>query len=475
MTDLSIALNRFGLGARGDEPTPTNARRWLMDQLDRFDPKPAALAALPDHNAVFAAVQKYNVALRQERLEAQAEAKAAGKAGAAKRKIRQTVRQKVRDPRDFYFEGIGARLNTALMSSTPFVERLVHFWSNHFAISAEKLPVTALAAAYETEAIRPHVLGRFSDLLNAVERHPAMLYFLDQSQSVGPNSRAVVARGGVKGPEGLNENLGREVMELHTLGVRTGYTQADVTEFARALTGWTVLSRPAAARAGGNAKAGDFGFSVAVHEPGVRTIMGKRYPQQGEAQAQAVLDDLAVHPMTAKHIATKLARHFVADSPPPSLVAKLETAFRKSGGDLPTVYRALIDAPEAWTSRATKFKSPWEWTLSALRAIGTRDMPARSSAGLIQQLGQTVWRPGSPAGFDDVAGAWAGPDAVFRRVQAAARMTRRRADADEDARVLAPRLFPGSVAESTTQVLARAESPEQALALLLVAPEMMRR
>ena len=240
------------------------------------------------------------------------------KADSLKKYLRQSIRQD-------YLAMNAARLNLALTTQVPFIERLVHFWANHFAVSVDKLPVIGLAGLLEFEAIRPNVLGRFSDMLLAVEQHPAMLVYLDQAQSVGPDSEAgefVSGRGGKQ--FGLNENLAREIMELHTLGVRTGYSQADVTEFARALTGWTVggLGRGPAARLVGGAN-GQFQFASILHEPGSRTIMGKRYDQQGEAQATAIFLDLASSPATAKHLATKLGRHFAGDDPPPALVDRL--------------------------------------------------------------------------------------------------------------------------------------------------------
>jgi len=403
----------------------------------------------------------------------------AGTAGADPDDPVQQVRQFIRKQgRDNYVTAVGARADTALMTPAPFVERLVHFWANHFAVSADKLTVVGLSGLLEFEAIRPHVLGRFGDMLNAVERHPAMLLYLDQAQSVGPNSpigARVAARGNRK--LGLNENLAREIMELHTLGVRTGYDQADVTEFARAMTGWTVsgLGRGIGARfSGTDGPPGDFVFAGPLHEPGARTIMGKRYDQAGERQAQAVLDDLAVHPATATHLATKLARHFAGDTPPPALVARLQAAYLKSGGDLPSVYRVLIASPEAWGAPNPKFKTPWEWSISSMRALGMKTAQPLMVTGLLNQLGQPTWKPGSPAGYDDIAASWAGPDAVMRRVEAAERFATR-AGAAVDARTLAPKLFPAALTPSTSQALARAESPGQALALLLVAPESMRR
>jgi uncharacterized protein (DUF1800 family) len=381
--------------------------------------------------------------------------------------------------RDQYLAFIGARVNASLVTPTPFLERLVHFWANHFAVSADKVTVIGLAGLLEFEAVRPHLLGKFGDMLLAVEQHPAMLLYLDQAQSVGPNSFAGERAARALRPRkaGLNENLAREILELHTLGVRSGYSQADVTEFARALTGWTVdgLARGAFAYGlGGTGNAGDFLFSERLHEPGPRTILGRTYGQAGDAQAQAVLADLAVHPATARHVATKLARHFAADDPPPGLVDRLTQAFLASGGDLPTLYRVLIDAPEVWNPASVKFRTPWDWSVAALRAVGSREIKPEPAAGLLRQLGQDVWKPGSPAGYDDIAQSWAGPDALVRRVEAAERIAGRVPDAI-DARQLAPKLLPDGLSAMTGQALARAESPGQGLALLLASPEFLRR
>lgn len=480
MSNASIALNRFGLGGRADAAAPADARRALIDQMARFDARPAAIAALPATPVIAAQIADYLEELRMAQRE-QRQERRAGEAMAAEDKdpVQQARQFGRQQGRDFYMTAAGARAQVAVASDTPFVERMVHFWSNHFAVSADKVTMIGLAGAFEFDAIRPHVLGKFRDMLQAVERHPAMLLYLDQAQSVGPGSIAgqLAARRGGPQRVGLNENLAREILELHTLGVRTGYSQADVTEFARAMTGWSVagITRgPAARFAGLEGEAGRFVFAERIHEPGSRTILGKRYDQQGERQAAAVLDDLAVHPATAKHIATKLARHFAGDEPPASLVRTLEAAFLKSGGDLPTLYRVLIEAPEAWVDRPVKFRTPWEWSIAAMRGLGTREIPGEAVLGLMNQLGQPVWRPGSPAGFDDIAASWAGPDAVMRRVEAAERMAARTRDTI-DARTRAATLFPGALSATTQQAIARAESASQGVALMLVAPEFMRR
>lgn len=471
MTDASIALNRFGLGARPGDAPGRAPREWLAAQFDRYVPAPPPIAALADGASIAAALADRLEAARMARRDPPMPA-APGQQGQAA-EIRSMAR---RQGRDQYGAAVVARSSVAIASEAPFVERLVHFWANHFAVSADKLTTIGLAGPLEFEAVRPHVLGSFRDMLHAVERHPAMLLYLDQAQSIGPESPAgrVAARAGRPQRAGLNENLAREILELHTLGVRSGYSQADVTEFARAMTGWTVAGLGRGARIGPGEQAGRFAFAPRLHEPGARTILGETWPQSGEAQAAAVLDRLATHPATARHIATKLARHFAGDEPPAALVGRLEAAFLRTGGDLPSVYRALIAAPECWVPQPVKFKSPWEWTISALRGLGETQMAPMAVTGLLAQLGQPVWRPGSPAGWDDVAGAWAGPDALMRRTEAAERMAQR-ARGPIDARARAAELFPGALGAATGQAIARAESPGQGLALLLVSPEFLRR
>jgi uncharacterized protein (DUF1800 family) len=377
-----------------------------------------------------------------------------------------------------------ARLRTAALSERPFVERLALFWANHFTVSIAKPSVRGLVGAFEREAIRPHVGARFEDLLRAAVTHAGMLRYLDNEQSAGPRSR-VVQRLALRarraddgqGPRitGLNENLAREVLELHTLGAaaaRAGtYTQADVTAFAAVLTGWRV---PASAYMNAVDEGTPTRFEPAWHEPGDKTVLGRRYREGGDALGQ-VLHDLALHPATARLIATKLARHFVADEPPPALVDRLAAAYRGSEGDLPTVYRSLIDAPEAWQPAQSKLKSPEEWVLSCIRVLrlGPLAFERQADAG-IALLGQRVQAAPSPAGWPDKAEEWLGPDAVWKRVEWSTRLADRvggRVDARALARSsLGPLLSPGTAGQ-----IERAADAPQALALLLLAPEFQRR
>ncbi|MBW8834365.1 MAG: DUF1800 domain-containing protein, partial [Burkholderia sp.] len=360
----AIALNRFGLGARPDEAPPADPKRWLIAQIDAFDPKPAPFAALPAPGSLAHAYFE-EVGELVKQAAAAAPTPPAAPAPMAEDAQAKLLRQQKREAlnvevRDTYRLAVNARLLTAITTPTPFAERLASFWSNHFALSTEKPQVGIYAADYELTAIRPHMMGKFEDMLVAVEQHPAMLYYLDQFRSVGPDS-PFGQRANLRRPDrkiGLNENLAREIMELHTLGVRTGYDQNDVVEFARALTGWSVGGLgPMAAK--DNVEVGAYMFRPGIHQPGARTIIGKNYNQSGEAQARAVLHDLALSPATAKHVSTKLARHFVADDPPPALVERMSQAYLSSHGHLAAVYRVMIEAPESWAPGEPKFKTPW--------------------------------------------------------------------------------------------------------------------
>ena len=458
MSAMVIAVNRFGLGvSTNSDPIPNDAKKWLTAQFDQYQAVPNAWANQRKTSAIIADLAQYQMQTRNTSNNDQESAK-------------RTFRRNVRDD---YLAAVNARTESALTTPAPFVERLVHFWSNHFAVSVQKPAVTDLAGAFELEAIHPFVLGNFKDMLLAVERHPAMLLYLDQAKSIGPNSRAaerLAARDPSK-KRGLNENLAREILELHTLGVRSGYTQADVTEFARALTGWSVV--------GDNAKdknviegANGFAFRPQIHEPGSRTIMGKSYAQAYQAQAEAVLSDLASSPATARHIATQLAQHFVGDTPPSSIVDKLASTFLSSGGNLMQVYRTLIDAPEVWQPAPAKFKTPWEWLISSLRGLGKSNLDGINVAQILNELGQPVWKPGSPAGYDDIADTWAAPNALLRRVEMAQRLA---ALSQIDARTLADKLLLGAISPVTLTQISRAESATTGLALLLVCPEFLRR
>lgn len=489
-TKASIALSRFGYGLRLGERPPNDPKRFLLRQMDAYDASPSHLAGREDTTEQAGEILQE---VRRQRRQRQSAMETEGQGATANRnrsqssmettmtgdasmasETRERPRRSVPARALILRRDIGLRTQIALESDTPMIERLVHFWSNHFSVSAAKPGTPQQVGNHEFRAIRPHVLGKFGDMLKAATLHPAMLLYLDQFRSAGPNSswQTRRRRRGNGRERGLNENLAREILELHTVGVNGGYSQSDVTEFARALTGWTIRGLMGVARLAVPQSPGSDFLEVA-HEPGTRTIMGRQYKDTGAKQALAVLDDLATHPKTARFITTKFARHFTGDKPPASLVAKLEKDFLRTGGDLGSLLRTLIEAPEAWATEPQKFRAPYEWLIAVLRMVDTENLRPQLIASGIRELGQTPWRATSPAGYDDFDASWAGPDALFRRIELAERVAR--LVPSDNVIERAETAFPGSLSDQTRTWLSRAESNRQALGLLFVAPEMMRR
>jgi len=458
----AIAANRFGLGARPGELAAIGGggRDWLRAQLAGPPPQLAA-AGLRSCTDILAAALE----LRRE-LQAARKADAQGVAADPLQKLPQFLRP-------IYASEVTARLQQAVTSERPFLERLTQFWANHFAVSIDKQFLAGLAGSFEREAIRPHVLGNFADLLLAAETHPAMLLYLDNYLSVGPHAPAALraARRDAQRRIGINENLAREILELHTLGVGGGYTQADVTTFAAVLSGWSIGGEGGRFRGG---VPGQFLFRPELHEPGTKVVLGTRYRDDGFGQGVAVLRDVARARATAQFVATKLARHFIADEPPAAAVARLADAFHSSGGDLPRVYHALLDAREAWDSGLAKYKSPCDYVLSAYRGLGLPADAAHAPLAPFELLGQRTWSPGSPAGWPDRSADWDGAAALMKRIQWAQALGERLGGRC-DAAALAPELLGANLGAATRGALAHAASAAQAVTLLLAAPEFMRR
>jgi len=449
--EAALALHRFGFGPRAGliEGIADDPRGALIAELDRPGAGQITNPDLPTSGAANRAVFEYNAERNANQKRPRPDA--AMEAAPAKSEA-------VPLPRQLFRNEARARIDAALNAEIGFVERLVWFWSNHFCVNQEK---TVMAGAYEREAIRPHVLGRFADMLLAAEGHPAMLLYLDNAQSIGPDSVA-----GINRDKGLNENLAREILELHTLGVRTVYAQDDVTNFAKVLTGWTIRQTASDPDHGG-----EFVFIKRMHEPGPETVIGKEYDEAGTEQGRAVLADLAGHPATAEHVSTKLARHFIADDPPPVLVKRLTQRFLDTDGDLKEVTRTLIASPEAWEPQQAKIKRPGEWIVAALRATGeTGEIGRIIQAGNL--LGEPLWRPPAPKGFSDENAAWL--DGLAQRLDMANAFAHREGLALEPKAIMETALGPLASAE-TRQTIARAESRPEALTLLLMAPEFQRR
>ena len=460
---FAIAANRFGLGARpGDLGSiGDHGPDWLRAQLTGPAPQ-ITDPALRDSAGILAQTLELRKKIRA--------ARKAQDAAASDELNRMKLPQLLRP---IYLTEARARLREAVATDRPFVERLTHFWTNHFAVSVDKQAVLGLAGSLEREAIRPHVLGNFSDMLLAVEQHPAMLLYLDNHQSVGPHSKAGLRaeRRNAQRKVGINENLAREILELHTLGVGGGYTQTDVTTFAEVITGWSIGGDGGQFAWG---EPGKFLFRTELHEPGSKVVVGRRYADAGLGQGVAVLHDLASNHATATHIATKLARHFIADDPPPAAVNRLSHAFVASRGDLPTVYRALIDSREAWQQPLAKFKTPSDYVLSTFRGLQLPTDVDRTLLGPFEVLGQRNYSPGSPAGWPDRSADWDGASALLKRIEwadAVGQRTGNRLDATE----LAAQLLGETLTDATRTAISHAASAAQAITLLVAAPEFMRR
>jgi uncharacterized protein (DUF1800 family) len=408
------ALNGFGLGARpGERGQVRDARGWLRGQLQGGAPLvPVPTQATPE--AIADAFRAFRAA-------------AAPGSDQQRREARQQARRRL--------VAIGAAESRAALAervttARPFVERLVAFWSNHLCVSVgAKILVAPLAGSYEREAIRPHVLGRFTDMVLASAKHPAMLVYLDNFQSIGPGSQGARA-GARRGQQrGLNENYARELLELHTLGVNGGYTQQDVQELAKILTGWTVsgLGRQAARGRRQMAAADNaigFAFEPALHEPGAKTVVGVKYGEGGVSEGERVIRALCEHPSTARFIATKLVRHFVSDDPPAAAVDRIAKTFRDTHGDLRAVAGALIDLPEAWSGSARKFRTPQDWLIAVLRAFNAAEVND-AVMPILRQLRHPLWSPAAPKGFDDGTSEWADPDSLLNRAELARSVARR--------------------------------------------------
>lgn len=502
----SIALTRFGLGAKPGEidTVARDAQAWLDGQI-RTTGAPQPAGEFPNSSERVLQYAGYRDAAsnaRQIRRQdapatpaaASASAPAAmapamgtestenSQAQAAFDARRMERRNLMQDTAQEFL----ARAQLGATTPEGFAVRWALFWSNALTVSAVKFPSAVFMGQYEREAIRPHVFGPFADLLVAAEQHPAMLLYLDQAQSVGPNSTA-----GQRRSAGLNENLAREILELHTVGAEGGYSQADVTEFARALTGWSLEGQAgnrAGSRGGQNRRPNarraalvadqpgqnGFAFRPILHEPGARTVMGRHHSEGGEEQGEAILRDLATRPQTAKRLARRIAVHFVADDPPPALVAALEKAWLSSNGRLDVVARALIAAPEAWALVPAKVKTPYDFVVSTHRALGTTPQRPQGLQPPLIAMGQPAFSAPSPEGWPDTAADWAGPDALVKRLEWASTVADVARDQREPVQI-AEAALGARLSDRTRTAVSRAESRPEALTLFLMSPEFQRR
>jgi uncharacterized protein (DUF1800 family) len=485
----ALAAQRFGFGPRPGElrTIAGDPRGWVKSQLRPQRSPPPAIAALPSAEDDLWSFGRWLVRRRMNNRNVENMEQRAEREGVTMEELRRlSVEDEfVANFRDRVTRAIAARIDAAIASDQPVHERLVHFWSNHFTVSTAKPAAVALPPSFEKDAIRPNVGGRFADMLMASTKHPGMIVYLDNWLSIGPNSQAAheprPARripGGGR-PTDINENLAREILELHTLGVNGGYTQPDVQALAAIITGWT-YERPRLrelVRESGGTRSGAqlFEFDEAAHEPGPKALLGRTYSQTGVAQGEAALGDLARHPSTARFIATKLCRHYIADEPPGGAVARVERAFRDSDGDLRVTMEAVVDSPEAWETPFAKFKRPEEYAITLLRAVNVRALPNTAAVGALTAMGQRPYAAPGPDGWSDTAESWLTADLVWKRLEFAQAYAERIGRADVDPVQLGEACLGPLMSDETRSAVRRAESPTQGLALLFGAPEMQRR
>lgn len=459
----AIAAHRFGLGARpGEIEAASRApKHWLMDQLDGAPDQPQSVSDQP---------LMTGAELVQDLLRYQKQAK-------MMREQRQNdpdadpVKNFFKTRATIFQNEMAARFAHGFTTDKPFAERLVWFWSNHFVVSAANPRAITLVGAFEREAIRPHIAGTFEQMTQAVVRHPAMLLYLDNAQSIGPELPAGRQRG-----KGRNENLGRELMELYTLGVDGGYTQADVIAMANLLTGWSIE------RDGGDGEGG-FRFYPFRHQPGEVTLRGKTYPPSYEGGVAAIAD-LARDPATAKYIAGKFATCFIGDDAPKESVARLEKAFNDTGGNLKALAETAVNDPAAWSKEPIKMRTPVEFVTASYRLL---DLPkanpanpqgvmnqVRGAMGAARLMGEFPLQAPAPKGWPLASEAWSGPDAVLGRLQWA-RQVGQRMPAKLDAAALAEGGLGPLLNPATKAAMAEAGTPGEAVALLIASPEFQRR
>lgn len=436
-----IATSRFGLGPQPGEldRAASDPRGWLVEQLDHPPRLPG-----PSHMALHGEVQS---------------ARQGGDKKAGTQAARRILRSEA-----------ASRLSFAIDTPHPFADRLARFWSNHFTVSVTQRRILHLAGAFEREVVRPRIAGSFSDLLLESTRHPAMLLYLDNAASLGPDSRL-----GRRTGRGLNENLAREILELHTLGVDGGYSQEDVQALAAMLTGWTTFGGPSR-RAQDLSGAHSFTFRAGMHQPGSARLLGKRVPAGAQDQAEEALQRLARHPSTARFVSTKLARHFVSDTPPPRLVEHLARVFLDSEGDLREITTALVQHDDAWDPAHRKLRTPSQFVLATARAIdlsayrSRRKQAPERLARVEGWLGQPAFQAPSPAGWPDTATAWASPELLLRRVELGAKLGPLVGPLVRDPVAWAQDALGPSLSGDLRRALARAPSRADAIALALASP-----
>lgn len=436
-----IIANRFGFGVdpKNSKQLNRNPYLWVKNQLNQKEtdtPYIKSLASSSDLNKKLLAVRAT--------------------------KDRNKIKAVEKSFRKLFANEIKQRTLHAINTNCPFLERLTYFWSNHFTVSVQKRELFHLAGAFEREAIRPNILGDFSDLLINAIMHPAMLVYLDNIRSFGPNSKR-----GINRKKGLNENLAREILELHSLGVDGGYVQEDVIALAKLITGWTVANR--------GEKAGQFSFAKNAHEPGVIEFFGRHYENPGFHRGKAALKYIANHPKTAEHIARKLVIHFISEDAPEAIVKKIKQTFIVNSGDLKKVYLKLAFLGNDWASKYSKVKTNQDLIISLGRA---------ATKGLIENnkyyfnsfkfLGNSPFSANSPAGYSDLNSEILNSRTIMRRLEWA-ELAGAKVQFDYPPEQLSKIILGNHMSEDTFNAIKNAPSKRYAYAILFASPEFQRR
>lgn len=428
-----IATNRFGLGAS-------------LHELEHASDDPVAyvlgqIAPIAFENAD----TSHDIALKLQRFRKEDSEKSKDDA----RKFIQTT----------YRQLSTETLHNAVNSTQSFMWRMLDFFSNHFSVSAQGSYLKALSPMLEREAIAPNLLGKFSDMLLSVSRHPVMLSYLNNEKSFGLNSRL-----GKKG-KGLNENLAREILELHTLGVNGGYKQSDVIALANGISGWSIQSPE-------KNEHNLFFFRQAGHEPSTQEMLGKTFSQDNQEQGEAMLRSLAAHPSTAEFVSRKLVKHVISDDPTPALLKHIEGTWKQTAGDLKAIYIELVTHPDSWLSTCRKFKTPREFFISTHRGLNLKALKGGYAIRSLVEMGQAPFKAGTPAGYEDTEEFWNSGYGLMARANWVSSLAITK---HNDISELADKLLGSTLSKNTQQMVARAESRERALALLLMSPEFIRR
>lgn len=451
MTELAAhVLSRFGLGARpGDrEAIAEDPESWVSEQLFSTPDDASAYEGRPTTPEI----AELSISAQQLRRQATMDPS-----------MTEAANQARADLFNVYTEDVITRFRQSVATKTPVQERFVHFWTNHFTVSAVKNDVRPFVGAFEREAIRPNLQLSFYDMLVAVEQHPAMLMYLDNTQSIGPGSPA-----GLRRDAGINENLAREILELHTVSTAAEYTQDDVEAFAKIITGWTIETNPLNA-----SNIGNFKFEERFHEPGTHTVLGVDYRDNGLGQGEALLRDLALHPATANFVATKLVRHFISDSPSAEDIAIVAETFLATDGNLNAVHAAVLNLPNAWTPNFSKFRQPEEFLIAVGRAVGIPSQFENLMPTILTEMGQQVYGPPSPAGWPDVSGFWLSGQSMMRRADVSFVTGRQLGGADSVS--LLEDLYGELLSAETRDTLASIRSQTTGLSVALASPELLYR